>query len=206
MLMASIDDHARSLLEISPIHQRIADRTPPILDRIVERIASIDTRRGRFSFQIAISRRRRRSIDESIESILGRPEPETFRTFLNFEATHFARGHPALTARASQLRQSRLRRLWIERHAASKTETRIIQVSRVTLWTDQAAAINDLDDSRSAVVAELVLVLRDRAAGTTSANRCISRLRRRCFERLATTTIERAIRHHPGHIVLGMTI
>lgn len=206
MLMTPIDDHARSLLKIPSDHESIAGRTAPILDGSVERIATIDAGRCRFSSKISVTCRRCRAINERIEAILGCPQPMTFRTFLDLESAHFSRGHPTLATRTAQLGQSRLWRLRIECNPATKTESRVVQISRIALWTDQAAAINDLDDSGSAVVTELIFGPGNRATSATSADRRIGRRGRRRFERLATATIEYACRCHSGNIVLGMTI
>ena len=119
MLMAPIDDHARSLLKISSDHESIAGRTAPILDGSVERIATIDAGRWRLSSEIAVTCRRCRAINERIEAILGCPQPVTFRTFLDLESAHFSRSHPTLATRTAQLGQSRLQRLRIERDSTT---------------------------------------------------------------------------------------
>lgn len=94
----------------------------------------------------------------------------------------------------------------IESNAAAKTETRVIEISRIAFWTDEATPINNLNDSGSAVVAELVPVLCDRAAAATSTNRRVRRDRRRRVERLPATAIELASDHRFADVVLSMTI
>ena len=206
MFMASIHDHARSFLEISPIHQRVTDGTSPILERVVERISAVYARRRRLTFEIVALRGGRRTIDKRIESILGCPESKTFRTFLNFEPAHATCGHPTLATRTSQLGQGRLGRLRIEGDTAAETETSIIQISRIALGADQTAAVDNLNDSGPAVVAEFVVVPGDRATATTATNGYLRRRGWRRFERLPAATVEGAVRRHSGHIVLGMAI
>jgi hypothetical protein len=206
MLMASIDDDTGAPLEISPVHQRIADRTAPILDRASGRISTIDPRCNDLLLDIVISCSRGSAVDERVETIFGCPESMAFRAFVDFETADLTRAHPALTAGALQFRQRRSRRLRIKGNATSQTETRIIQIARIALWADQTAAINDLNDPRSAIIAVLILVLGDRATAAAPTNRCIGRDRRRRLERRSTATIEGAFLHHLADIVLGVTI
>jgi hypothetical protein len=96
--------------------------------------------------------------------------------------------------------------LRIKSDATAKTETRVIEISRIAFWANEAAPINNLDDSGSTVVADLVPVLCDGAASATSTNRRIRRDRRRRVERFSATTIELASDRHFADVVLSMAM
>jgi hypothetical protein len=125
---------------------------------------------------------------------------------VDLETTDLPRTHPTLATRTSQLGERRPGRQRIECNTTTQAETGVIQISGITLWTDQTAAVDELNDSRSTVVAEFVVVLCDRATAATSTNRRIRRQRRRGYEGLATAAIEGTSRRHSGDVVLGMTI